>query len=314
MDDARELLELTAEIAADYLESLGERPVLPTVTRRGAARALGGRCRTGRPTAREGGRGARRRRSSRGRRDPERSVLRLRHRRRAAGGARGGLADLGLGPERRPLRRRPLGLGGRGGGARVARRAARPARGRVGRLRDRRQMAHVTALAAARYQVLHAVGWDVERDGLFGAPPIRVLVGAKRHVTVDRALRMLGLGTLDRRRPGRRPGTDATSTRSRARSADGDGPTIVCAQAGEVNTGAFDALAAIADARRGGRRLAARRRRVRALGCGDARAARTSRGRRARRLVGDRRAQVAQRPVRLGRRLLRAPASRTAPR
>ena len=55
-------------------------------------------------------------------------------------------------------------------------------------------MAHVTALAAAREHVLHAVGWELETEGLYGAPPVRVVVGAKRHVTVDRALRLLGMG------------------------------------------------------------------------------------------------------------------------
>ena len=57
------------------------------------------------------------------------------------------------------------------------------------------QMAHVTGLAAARNRVLADVGHDVERLGLIGAPPIRVLAGAERHVTVDRALRLLGFGT-----------------------------------------------------------------------------------------------------------------------
>ncbi len=56
------------------------------------------------------------------------------------------------------------------------------------------QMAHVTCLAAARHMVLERAGWDVERDGLTGAPLTRVFVGGKRHVTVDRALRLLGLG------------------------------------------------------------------------------------------------------------------------
>ena len=55
-------------------------------------------------------------------------------------------------------------------------------------------MAHVTGLAAARFHVLNEVGWDVGRDGLHGAPRVHVLVGAKRHVTIDRALRLLGLG------------------------------------------------------------------------------------------------------------------------
>src|SRR5215470_15804220 len=57
------------------------------------------------------------------------------------------------------------------------------------------QMAHFTCLAAARHRSLADVGWDVEADGLFGAPPVRVLVGAKAHTTVFAALRMLGLGS-----------------------------------------------------------------------------------------------------------------------
>src|SRR3954452_3399211 len=57
------------------------------------------------------------------------------------------------------------------------------------------QMAHFTGLAAARHRVLADAGHDVERDGLIGAPRIRVLAGAERHVTIDRALRMLGMGT-----------------------------------------------------------------------------------------------------------------------
>jgi glutamate/tyrosine decarboxylase-like PLP-dependent enzyme len=56
------------------------------------------------------------------------------------------------------------------------------------------QMANVTALAAARLRVLAEAGWDVNRDGLAGAPPVRVIVGAKVHVTVIRGLRLLGLG------------------------------------------------------------------------------------------------------------------------
>ena len=58
------------------------------------------------------------------------------------------------------------------------------------------QMAHVTALAAARFEVLRRAGWDVNERGLAGAPPIRVVVGAERHVTVDRALRLLGILSL----------------------------------------------------------------------------------------------------------------------
>ncbi|WP_422741638.1 pyridoxal-dependent decarboxylase [Micromonospora sp. WMMD754] len=56
------------------------------------------------------------------------------------------------------------------------------------------QAANTAGLAAARHQVLADAGWDVERRGLVGAPPVRVLAGAERHATVDRSLRLLGLG------------------------------------------------------------------------------------------------------------------------
>ena len=107
------------------------------------------------------------------------------------------------------------------------------------------QMANFTGLAAARHEVLRRVGWDVERDGLIGAPPIRVLAGAERHDTVDRALRFLGLGTncivpIDVDDQGRMR-ADALS------EALQDGPQIVCAQAGNVNTGAVDPIAEICD-------------------------------------------------------------------
>ncbi|MDQ3121657.1 MAG: aminotransferase class V-fold PLP-dependent enzyme, partial [Actinomycetota bacterium] len=108
------------------------------------------------------------------------------------------------------------------------------------------QMAHVTCLAAARHAVLEHAGWDVERNGLGGAPPVRVFVGGKRHVTVDRALRLLGLGasstvavTVDEQG---RMHPDALE----AALADGDGPAVVCGQVGEVNTGAVDAMPEIA--------------------------------------------------------------------
>ena len=57
------------------------------------------------------------------------------------------------------------------------------------------QMTNTTGLAAARHRVLQNAGWDVERRGLFGAPPIRVVTGAHRHATIVRALRLLGMGT-----------------------------------------------------------------------------------------------------------------------
>jgi glutamate/tyrosine decarboxylase-like PLP-dependent enzyme len=107
------------------------------------------------------------------------------------------------------------------------------------------QMAHVTALAAARHAVLERVGWDVARDGLAGGPRIRVVVGAKRHVTLDRALRLLGIGAASLEVL---PADDQGRMRVDDLPPLDDGPTIVCGQAGEVNTGAFDDLDAIADA------------------------------------------------------------------
>ena len=104
------------------------------------------------------------------------------------------------------------------------------------------QMAHFTCLAAARHRVLDRAGWDVEERGLFGAPEIGVIVGSETHATIPTALQYLGLG------------------RSRVISVDSDdqgamrldalaaalpvepGPLIVCLQAGNVNTGAFDPL------------------------------------------------------------------------
>ncbi|HET7051825.1 MAG TPA: aminotransferase class V-fold PLP-dependent enzyme [Solirubrobacteraceae bacterium] len=108
------------------------------------------------------------------------------------------------------------------------------------------QMAHVTCLAAARHRALAHAGWDVEADGLFGAPPIRVLVGAMAHTTVFAALRMLGLGS-------RRVELVAADDQGRMRASElerllssGEGPAIVIAQVGEVNTGAIDPMPAIA--------------------------------------------------------------------
>jgi glutamate/tyrosine decarboxylase-like PLP-dependent enzyme len=108
------------------------------------------------------------------------------------------------------------------------------------------QMGSVTALAAARYRVLERAGWDVARDGLAGGPRIRVLVGEQRHVTIDRALRLLGLGAPETVAADDQGRMDAGALR--AALGRGDGPTIVCAQAGEVNTGAFDPFEEIADA------------------------------------------------------------------
>jgi glutamate/tyrosine decarboxylase-like PLP-dependent enzyme len=108
------------------------------------------------------------------------------------------------------------------------------------------QMANVTGLMAARHQVLEQAGWDVEVDGLFGAPPVTVVVGGERHAAVDRALRYLGFGTA-----GVVPlavddqgALDPSDLARVLGEADG-GPAIVCTQAGNVNTGAFDPIAEV---------------------------------------------------------------------
>jgi glutamate/tyrosine decarboxylase-like PLP-dependent enzyme len=103
-------------------------------------------------------------------------------------------------------------------------------------------VANFSALAGARSQVLAAAGWDVEQDGLFGAPPVRVFVGRERHDTIDKALRLLGFGKralccVDADGQGRLVPASLRRELERA-----SGPIIVCAQAGNVNSGAFDPL------------------------------------------------------------------------
>jgi len=110
------------------------------------------------------------------------------------------------------------------------------------------QMAHVTALAAARHKVLADAGWDVAAKGLAGGPQVTVVVGAKRHVTIDRALRLLGIGASSLAVVGADDQGRMRVDELRTLLAYSSGPTIVCAQAGEVNTGAFDAIDEIADA------------------------------------------------------------------
>jgi glutamate/tyrosine decarboxylase-like PLP-dependent enzyme len=112
--------------------------------------------------------------------------------------------------------------------------------------------ANYSALAAARHALLDRVGWDVERRGLYGAPELEVVVGGEAHITIHTALQMLGLGR----------------ERVHVAAADGQGrmrpdalaevlaglrgrPTLVCAQAGNVNTGSFDPMAEIAPMVRG---------------------------------------------------------------
>ena len=113
------------------------------------------------------------------------------------------------------------------------------------------QAANTVGLAAARWSVLHDHGWDVGRDGLRGAPPVRVVVGAERHATIDRAVRLLGIGEASLEIvPAFADGAmDTVALADLLAGSDVD-PTIVCAQAGNVNTGACDDLAAAASAAR----------------------------------------------------------------
>jgi glutamate/tyrosine decarboxylase-like PLP-dependent enzyme len=103
------------------------------------------------------------------------------------------------------------------------------------------QMAHVTCLGAARNGVLSRHGWDVEQQGLFGAPPIRVVTGDQRHGTIERALRILGMGRdcivdipVDEK--GQLTGTALEAVLA----TDPNAPTIVLLQAGDLHTGSFD--------------------------------------------------------------------------
>jgi glutamate/tyrosine decarboxylase-like PLP-dependent enzyme len=106
------------------------------------------------------------------------------------------------------------------------------------------QMAHFTALAAARNSVLARAGWDVEKKGLFSAPPIRILATDQKHSTVMRAIRLLGLGTdcLTDLHTGADCRLGVEELRRGLESARG-APTIVILQAGDVNTGAYDPFA-----------------------------------------------------------------------
>jgi glutamate/tyrosine decarboxylase-like PLP-dependent enzyme len=107
------------------------------------------------------------------------------------------------------------------------------------------QMANFTGLAAALHEVLRRARWDLATGGLWGAPRVRVLAGAGRHGTIDRALRFLGVGTsaiveVDADRQGRmQPAALAAALQQ------GSGPAIVCAQVGNVNSGAIDPVGEI---------------------------------------------------------------------
>ena len=109
------------------------------------------------------------------------------------------------------------------------------------------QMANFTCLAAARHGVLRRAGWNVEEDGLHGAPRINLVTSAESHVTVDVAMRYLGFGTRALLRVESDEQGRMRADRLRRLLENLSGPTIVCAQAGNVNTGAVDPLREIAE-------------------------------------------------------------------
>jgi glutamate/tyrosine decarboxylase-like PLP-dependent enzyme len=106
------------------------------------------------------------------------------------------------------------------------------------------QMAHVTALAAARHRLLAQHGWNVERQGLMGAPTLRILSSQERHGSIERAVRLLGLGSdsvIDL--PVDDQGRLQANTLSHALQAAAQQPVIVVLQAGDLNIGAYDPFA-----------------------------------------------------------------------
>jgi len=104
-------------------------------------------------------------------------------------------------------------------------------------------VANFTALAAARHRVFENAGWNVESHGLIGAPPVNVIIGDEAHPTLTKSLGLLGLGRDDVTRV---PVDEQGRMIARKLPAI-DGPTIVCTQAGNVNTGAFDPIGEICD-------------------------------------------------------------------
>jgi glutamate/tyrosine decarboxylase-like PLP-dependent enzyme len=249
--DARAVLLRAAELAADYVETLGERPVFPDVTPERLREALGG------PLPDEplpAGQVVEELAAA-----AEPGVVAIGSGRYFGFVIGGGLPAALAADWLTSTWDQNAGLYVAGPSASVVEQVTRdwllellglPGEASIGFVTGT-QLAHVTGLAAARWHVLDDAGWDVGRDGLAGGPPVHVLVGEKRHVTVDRALRLLGLGS---------PATVAVDGQGRMRAdalaaaLDGaSGPTIVCAQAGEVNTGAFDPLPEIAAACRDAR-------------------------------------------------------------
>ena len=104
-------------------------------------------------------------------------------------------------------------------------------------------VANFTCLAAARNRIYSDIGWNVEADGLIGAPPVTVIVSEETHPTVFKSLGLLGFG---RNRVVRAP-VDAEGRIDASRFPELNGPTIICTQAGNVNTGAFDPVGEICE-------------------------------------------------------------------
>ncbi len=245
MTQPRELLQLTASLAAEYLESLPNRPVFPTVEPDELRAALGGPLQDGPLDAGEVITELARRA------DP--GIV-------ASGSGRyfgfviGGTLPTAMAADwLASAWDQNAGIHVCSPAASVVEEITRewlldllglPAGASIGFVTGT-QMAHVTGLAAARLHVLEKVGWDVSRDGLSGSPRITVITGAREHITIDRAMRLLGLGTPTRVES---DGDGRMLVDSLAQTlAETSGPTIVCAQVGEVNTGAMDPIGAIAD-------------------------------------------------------------------
>ena len=246
MTDERELLRRTAEIAADFLDTLDERPIWPPATTEELRAALGGELPDGPSDPRE---------VVETLADAvERGVVAIPSG-RYFGFVIGGALPAALAADwLTSTWDQNAGLVVCGPSAAVVEEVAGewlkdllgiPASASFSFVTGC-QLAHVTCLAAARHAVLERLGWDVEERGLSGSPPVTVVTGGKRHVTIDRALRLLGLGSASAVR------VDVDSEgRMRVDALEEalgqlTGPAIVCAQAGEVNTGAFDSFEEIA--------------------------------------------------------------------
>jgi len=245
MTDMRALLQRTAELASDFLESIDDRPIFPTASAAELREALGGPLRD-EPT------------------DPgdvlerlaaaaDRGIVAIPSGRYFGFVIGGGLPAALAADWLTSAWDQNAGLYVGGPSASVVEQIVRewvtdllglPDDASIG-LVTGTQMGSVTALAAARFRILERAGWDVTRDGLAGGPRIRVLVGGQRHVTIDRALRLLGLGAPEVVGADDQGRMNTTALREALRNEGG--PTIVCAQAGEVNTGAFDSFGEIAD-------------------------------------------------------------------